>query len=250
MVLNRAETTDNRDNPSSGTDRPVRPGQAKLEPLGWSELIVGAAAYLVSVGIVFVLLPMVEDDAVSGVVGLFVSGAMGLFAFGAAYLLRNRRLAVFGIQRSRPRYLWMGIGLGVAAYLLGMVVAALYVVATGDSQNVQASYQAGAAGGWILLVLTLFAGSVITPIGEEFFFRGVVANVLLSRLKVWIAILASALLFAVAHGINPVLPVAFVVGLFTALLFRWSGSIWPGVLLHGVNNAIALIVPLVITIMA
>ncbi|MBF8194742.1 CPBP family intramembrane metalloprotease, partial [Nonomuraea sp. K274] len=41
-----------------------------------------------------------------------------------------------------------------------------------------------------------------------------------------------------------VLPVAFVVGVLAALLFRWSGSIWPGVVLHGVNNATALPVPL------
>ncbi|WP_328818999.1 CPBP family glutamic-type intramembrane protease [Nonomuraea cypriaca] len=37
---------------------------------------------------------------------------------------------------------------------------------------------------------------------------------------------------------------AFVVGVLAALLFRWSGSIWPGVVLHGVNNATALPVPL------
>jgi membrane protease YdiL (CAAX protease family) len=29
----------------------------------------------------------------------------------------------------------------------------------------------------------------------------------------------------------------------TALLLRRSGSIWPGVMLHGVNNATALVVP-------
>jgi membrane protease YdiL (CAAX protease family) len=49
-----------------------------------------------------------------------------------------------------------------------------------------------------------------------------------------------------ALGVNPVFPVAFVVGVLTALLFRWSGSIWPGVALHGMNNASALIVPLVL----
>jgi uncharacterized protein len=38
--------------------------------------------------------------------------------------------------------------------------------------------------------------------------------------------------------------VAFVVGVLTAVLFRWSGPVWPGVVLHGVNNATALLVAL------
>ncbi|MFC7582569.1 type II CAAX prenyl endopeptidase Rce1 family protein [Nonomuraea antimicrobica] len=49
-------------------------------------------------------------------------------------------------------------------------------------------------------------------------------------------------------GINPILPVAFVGGVLAALLFRWSGSIWSGIALHGVNNATALLVPLLIAL--
>ena len=30
---------------------------------------------------------------------------------------------------------------------------------------------------------------------------------------------------------------AFVIGLITALLFRATGSIWPGVIVHAVNNS-------------
>ena len=38
---------------------------------------------------------------------------------------------------------------------------------------------------------------------------------------------------------NPVMPVAFVVGVGNALLFRRTGSVWPGVFGHGVNNGLA-----------
>lgn len=127
-----------------------------------------------------------------------------------------------------------------------MVAALLYMLTTHDTQNIQTSYQAAAQGGTVFLVLSLVAGSLITPLGEEFFFRGVVANTLLSRFTPWLAIPASAAIFALAHGINPVLPVAFVVGVLATLLFHWSGSVWPGVILHGVNNALALLAPLVI----
>jgi membrane protease YdiL (CAAX protease family) len=52
--------------------------------------------------------------------------------------------------------------------------------------------------------------SVLTPVGEEFLFRGVVANALLRY--------------------GPV------VGVIAAELMRRSGSVWPAVAVHVVNN--------------
>lgn len=213
---------------------------------GWPEMLAGAAAYGLSFLLVMVLLPLVPDPAVAGNVGLLVSGAMGLVALAVAVLIRIRGLAAFGFRRARPRHLVVGALLGLAAYVLGTLAAIIYMVTTGSVQNVQGSYQAAAAGGWWSLVLALIAGALITPLGEESFFRGVIANGLLAKYGAWVGVLVSAAVFALAHGINPVLPVAFVVGILTALLFRWSGSIWPGVVLHGVNNATALLVPLII----
>ena len=221
------------------TVRAVRPG--------WPELLAGAVAYLVAFAVVFWLLPLVEDEAVGGVFGLVASGLMGTVAFAAAWLVRVRRFPPFGVRRARGKYFWMALGLGVAAYALGVIGAIVYTLATGDDQNVQTGYQAAAGSGWLFLAVALIAGSVITPVGEELFFRGVVANVLLARWNVWIAVPVSAAVFALAHGINPVLPVAFVVGVLTALLLRWSGSIWPGVVLHAVNNTLAFLVPVVVT---
>jgi membrane protease YdiL (CAAX protease family) len=51
-------------------------------------------------------------------------------------------------------------------------------------------------------------------------------------------VLVSALVFAVAHGISIVLPAAFVLGVVNAVMLRRSGSVWPGVIAHAVNNAL------------
>lgn len=59
----------------------------------------------------------------------------------------------------------------------------------------------------------------------------------LGRYGAWVAVLGSAAIFAVAHGIHLIMPVVFVVGIITALLFRRAGSIWPGVIVHGTDNA-------------
>ena len=68
----------------------------------------------------------------------------------------------------------------------------------------------------------------------------------LARYGPWVAVLGSSTIFALAHGINYILPVAFVVGVVAALLLRRTGSIWPGVTVHAVNNAYSLIVPAIL----
>jgi len=54
-----------------------------------------------------------------------------------------------------------------------------------------------------------------------------------------IGLVGSAAIFALFHGINIVLVTAFIVGLINADLRRRSASVWPGVTVHIVNNAIA-----------
>jgi membrane protease YdiL (CAAX protease family) len=222
------------------------PTTARPSAPGWREILIALAAYVVCFALVFLLLPLAGGGAVGGVIGLFVSGVMGLVAFGAAWALRIRSLAAFGIRRAAGRHLLAGAGLGVLAVVIGSGLSILYVVATGDMQTPQSSYQAASAGGALSLVLTLIGGSILTPLGEESLFRGVVANALLARYGAWIGVLGSAIVFALFHGINTVLPSAFMVGLFAALLFRRTGSVWPGVVLHGTNNLILSLLPLVL----
>ncbi|MCO8308200.1 CPBP family intramembrane glutamic endopeptidase, partial [Streptomyces sp. RKCA744] len=88
--------------------------------------------------------------------------------------------------------------------------------------------------------VTVVLGGILTPIGEEFLFRGVLANFLL-RWAPWAAVTVSAAVFAVAHGINSVMPLAFVIGIATGLLLWSSGSIWPAVAVHMVYNSAGLI---------
>ena len=89
--------------------------------------------------------------------------------------------------------------------------------------------------------LMLFLAAVVTAaICEEFVFRGLLLQ-LLRRRSGWLsAILASAALFAVFH-LNPIvlLPVALV-GAYLAVLVWRSGSLYPAILAHGLNNGIAL----------
>lgn len=94
---------------------------------------------------------------------------------------------------------------------------------------------------------------LIAPIAEEFVFRGAILrrllayfdgkydgnNSWLSHNSHWIAIAISALLFALVHGNMAQGLHAFVIGLLLGWLYYSTKSIWPGIVLHLVNNSLA-----------
>jgi hypothetical protein len=87
----------------------------------------------------------------------------------------------------------------------------------------------------------LFLAAVVTAaICEEALFRGLIMGLLAHRAGWGSAVVWSAVLFALYH-LNPVvlLPVTLV-GAYLGLLVWRSGSIYPAVVAHALNNALAL----------
>jgi membrane protease YdiL (CAAX protease family) len=85
---------------------------------------------------------------------------------------------------------------------------------------------------------TLLAAVFIAPFCEEVFFRGFVFPGLRHKMPVSLAIVTSALIFAFAHADVGSFAVLLVIGVMLAFV-RWrTGSIWPGMLLHMLNNGI------------
>lgn len=175
------------------------------------------------------------DPVVYGLIFTALSGVAGIAGFAAAVLLRIRSLSAFGVRRTSGRWLLVGFGAGVVAFVVKGLAVLSYTAIIGDSANPQTVYAEGGSGGVLSLILaTLFLG-LLTPLGEELLFRGVVTNVLL-RHGPFFGIVGSTLIFALGHGINIVFPAAVVMGLVGAELLRRSGSVWPTVVVHVVFN--------------
>lgn len=97
----------------------------------------------------------------------------------------------------------------------------------------------------IEIVLVVLATAVLAPICEELVFRGALFGGLLKKMKVVPAVLLSGLCFAFMH-MNPEQTVyQFILGVVSALLAYYSGSLIPSITLHAGNNIIAVIVSLV-----
>ena len=203
---------------------------------GWAEIIVGLVVLgAVAVGVALLAGRLDLGPVVYGLVLTALAGVAPLAGFAAATLLRLRSLGAFGFRRVSGRWLLIGVGAGVAAFVLKGVATMAWIQITGVSNNVQGVYAEGGSGGVLSLVLaTVFIG-LLTPLGEELLFRGVLTNALL-RYGPFIGVVGSTLIFALAHGINEVFPVAVVTGLIAGEVFRRSGSVWPGVVVHAVVN--------------
>lgn len=133
-----------------------------------------------------------------------------------------------------PRGLAGGAALFLAA---GFIGSALTRLGVRQNQFERFSGIEGAPLG--LFLLAALAGCLLAPFAEELFFRGYIFQTFSARYgRLW-AYLFSAGLFAVVHANLAAAAPIFVLGLMLACIFQQSGSIVPGVIAHGVNNAIA-----------
>lgn len=88
----------------------------------------------------------------------------------------------------------------------------------------------------------LLASVLLAPFCEEVFFRSLVFMGLKRDMPLLWAIILSSLIFAIAHADIGSFAVLFLIGAALAFL-RWrTNSIWPGMLLHFVNNGFSAIV--------
>ncbi|MEV6984214.1 type II CAAX endopeptidase family protein [Sphaerisporangium sp. NPDC051017] len=209
---------------------PVRPG--------WPELGVAVLTFVILTligGVIGLKLP--ADSPISlGHLNFLISGLAPLGAFAVAVLIRIRDVRPFGMRRVHPGWLLAAIAIALACFALSWPISAIVDPFFPGSEAVQEPYREAARSGVLSLVATVALGGVLTPIGEEALFRGVLANFLF-RWGPWIGVIVSAAIFGVAHGINSIMPIAFFVGLAAGLVLRLSGSIWPAMVVHMVYNS-------------
>ena len=199
-----------------------------------------------------------QADLISAIITFLFSVLVeGAFLI-APFYFANRTVPSFGNHRRSVlnslgfrRFQWLGaLGMIVLLFLTFYFVNGFYQyvitvfhlnLQTNDQVILQQSKEAP-----LTTYATLVASVLVAPICEETFFRGFVFAGFLNRMPVVVAILLSSLLFAVAHADLGSFAVLFFIGLALAFV-RWrTRSIWPGILLHLLNNGIgALVIVLV-----
>ena len=95
-----------------------------------------------------------------------------------------------------------------------------------------------------MLVASILMIVVIGPFTEEVFFRGFIFPALRAWLGLGLALVVSGAIFAVFHVDPKVMLPIFVTGVMLAWLYHKTGSIWPPLVAHALQNALALAVSL------
>ena len=143
----------------------------------------------------------------------------------------------FKLKLCKPGQFLGGIIFGIAVIFWNLIVSAISTAIFKDSAtSSQEGLQVYMPDSFVLGLLVL----AVTPaICEEMFFRGYVFSSLEKKLKLATAILLSAALFGVFHmSLAKLLSTAFLGGMI-ALVGHKTKSIFPGMMIHFMNNTLA-----------
>lgn len=140
----------------------------------------------------------------------------------------------FGLRRFRPN----AIGWLVVTFVAYLVISGVYAALVHPPRD-ELPRSLGADQGVGLAIATGILVVGIAPFVEEFFFRGFLFASMRNGLGVWGGALLSGAIFGAVH-LKPqfFVPLA-VLGVALALLYQRTGSIWPCIVMHAANNALA-----------
>ncbi|MBW3593507.1 MAG: CPBP family intramembrane metalloprotease [Actinobacteria bacterium] len=164
------------------------------------------------------------------------------FAISTAY---GRPSDVLGFRSFARRWVWIAIGVVVAAFVVGVVSQAISGVDAGEEQGILP--ETWRPDRLPALVLNGLVTVTLVPFTEELFYRGLGVPVFLV-FGAPVAIVVTSVVFGASHGILVALPplVAFAAGL--AWMRIRSDSLWPCVFAHGLYNGVVLALALALAL--
>lgn len=186
---------------------------------------------------------LVQNAASAGLMALGLPlGASLLGAFAVVVLVgltvfRGPMDALFRDVRWRTPPAW---GVAAAAFVLAFLASRAFVLAFvtlfPDTAGSTPQFLSSGVDLWVLLV----AAGLLIPLAEEVAFRGLMMRGHERAAGFGVAAVTSSVVFAVAHGapvsVVGILPLAYVLARVT----QHTGSVWNAVIIHALNNTIAL----------
>jgi uncharacterized protein len=236
--------------PQPPTSPPSEPAGA-LPAVPWTLaqtfwlMLAGFALALLSPVLVLPFDPDLDSDgALLGAQGLFELSLL-FVAIGVASEWRfrplRRALSRLGLRRTVPK----AFGIALLTLLVYYIAAGLFSTFILQPEQEDIGGELGVGDPNLLIAVSaVLVIAVLAPITEELFFRGFVFAGLRSRWSLWPAAVAVGLIFGIVHaptGLTAVVPLA-ALGVALCWLYDRTGSLWPCVFAHMINNSLALLV--------
>jgi membrane protease YdiL (CAAX protease family) len=202
---------------------------------------------LVGVGVIALIVGVAGVDTSPPPPGVTIGGTyvQDLALIGSAVLLARMLDAPltpgkFGLRLPRLR---QAVGWTVVAWIGFLTFSFIWAAALGITENDDLPQELGVDGSTAALVAVAILVCVVAPIAEELFFRGFCFTALRRTLGMLPAAVLTGMIFGAIHlggtDIKFIAPL-MVFGFFLCLLYVWTGSLIPCIVLHALNNALAL----------
>ena len=231
--------------PAPPPDPPELPEGADPRPRWpwWYALAGLLVGFLVSNILATPIFLLAESDGGLTPVGallttLILNAGLVATAVGFAWMTARPRPWHFGLRQAP---FWPSVGWAALAYAGYVAFLVLYGLVIGVPEEQTTPEDVGADQGDFGLVNAGLLFVVIAPIGEEVFFRGFLYRALRGSLPVWPAALVAGGIFGLIHvfsGVDAV-PVLGALGVAFCLVYERTGSIYPCIALHAINNTFA-----------
>jgi CAAX protease family protein len=226
----------------------VPAGAPRAPGVSWGaiDLVAFLALYLgVSIPVIAWTTGITPAAAPPPIGGAFVSSiyaASHLAAVGLIVVIvrvRGGRVAELGWRRAPATWVLAAAPLASAASVLSAVLAVASRFVLPGAHTAQCDATRSSFGGQVALGLVLMC--VVGPFVEETLFRGFLFGWLRTRVPLPAAVLISAVLFAPGHFHPDLFLPTFALGVLLTVVYQRSGSLWPGMLVHGIFNAAAVL---------
>ncbi len=203
----------------------------------WFLLIYAFACYLMASSLVGLL--YLNGNAVLSVI---LPGILG-YILPLMIITRRYSLSFTGEFRLLvPDAVTAALVIVIAAAAIYPVDALSWLFRRGrpvDSEYIKILIAFKPKGAWNFAAMALGLG-IITPLGEELLFRGVIQSIFHRNMAAGAAILLSAFVFAASHGVLYIIPGVTALGIVLAFVFYRTGVLTYAVMIHAIFNLFSL----------
>jgi CAAX protease family protein len=211
---------------------------------GPGRVAVGILALLLTTGVEATVVVGFDPDLETLAGKLVLQAALAATLVGIAFIVAGgpaggpAQARALGLRRPGAPFL----GLAALTYVTYVAVAIVYSALVNPHQE-DITRDLGVDETAIAAVVAGLLIVVAAPVSEEIFFRGFIFGGLRTRLPFWVAGPLSAAIFGIFHFTGSdswaVIPVLAFLGFGLAFVYERTGSLYPTMLIHAVNNAIA-----------
>lgn len=170
----------------------------------------------------------------------FVLIFVGIILWARQIWQKNNRTVVQPLKRRQSvgYVIWGYVAIYAGQIVLGTLNIMLYHQSQTANNNEVSKMMANN-----MLVMVVFGLSTVllTPIAEELIFRGVLTNLFFKPNQFWPKLILSGVVFSIGHMSTTVISFAIYLymGMVLAYIYQKTGHIKLSIILHGVNNLIA-----------